>query len=1091
MITAPLALSGCGTRPESVSEPPLSETLKQRISKARNAIEETRRAIARSRGTPYVMELRVRLGELLSDEARAHYQVARAREGVSDRTLHAPQVKTLKLKAVEVYKRAIRDFPTSPLVPRAMFNLGQELRELGELDEMRATFRRLAELAPNDPLTSEALLVLGSDAFDRGALDEAASLLERVMSGPEHRVKGSAYHRWAWVKVNQDNCKDAIKGFVSAIKVTQRWREGAGAEDVQRGLYSELDVRRNALSDMMFCYSKERKEKGAVARVTKLAYERGALVDALSKLSRRYALLERYKGLRDASRALLDLAPGGDARLEDAQHLHTALKRLKEYSAVGDDVERVCATLRREATRPGLNEAERAQLVSEYEQYARDLAVSALEALYGGKGAKTGDTPTPLTPSDRSAQVTRAHLAYLNTFKVGALGRGEGRLDMMANLIGLYASLEMNLEAGRLAYERTFELEAEGGKGTEPSERAEAIRADAYEAVSRLQLALSSTDLDAAQRVIARAALRRSAGLLLSGELDEEQARKVRFAIAQTFYEEGRLNEATTYLTAVALSHPKTEQGDTAALMTLDAYQQANDLLGLARSGERFLKIGVSAELRGRVQGLVAAAREQQVDELALEASGLDGGDPTEELLSFASDNPNTPLGERALLNAFVAARGAGDLPGMRKVAQLVSGQYPKSKQLGGVWSSLARSAAAQLDLKGALSSYDRAAQLVPEQRVSLIGAAAELKAKLGDVSGALKDLEGVLTPELVSAGSPPARAALGLYARLTVDHKAPSAAWSSLSSWKERLESPPAELQVVLGYLLALRKDFDAAEEYAQVAADSAELPSALKGMGLYAMAEVYGNMLKEFTPGDNVDELGEWVTLLDLAQQSYLKVARLGDPLWGAAALSRLAHLSAEAGTRVASFKAPAALAGPLKIKGEALKKQSEQALKACQELAWRRGLFTPPVRLCLQGQLMTSPEVPREPLMARSQEAPPTLAAEERALVANNPQDYKALKALGEALLKAKDPHLARLALAQGLQGGGPELANLYGVACAEVQDWSGALEGFGRAGIAGLEAGVLNTQKLLQKLSLTKASAEVREQWKVSVEGGARW
>ena len=47
-------------------------------------------------------------------------------------------------------------------------------------------------------------------------------------------------------------------------------------------------------------------------------------------------------------------------------------------------------------------------------------------------------------------------------------------------------------------------------------------------------------------------------------------------------------------------------------------------------------------------------------EEISLQAAGEDGGDLT-PLLSFAEQQKGTELGERALINAFVAARAIGD----------------------------------------------------------------------------------------------------------------------------------------------------------------------------------------------------------------------------------------------------------------------------------------------------------------------------------------------------------------------------------------------------------------------------------------------
>ena len=210
VLSASALLGGCRSLPDVALDPPITETLKQRITKSRNAIVETRRTLARASGSAYVQELKIRLGELLSDEARAHYQVARAREGVSNKALQVPQVKTLKQQSVLVYEEFLTEYPSSRLRARALFNMGQELRELGDYDTMRDAFERLVRELPTHPLTLEALLVLGNDYFDRNKLKEAAQRYEKITSAQLHKVSGLAHYKLAWVRMNQDRCSERL-----------------------------------------------------------------------------------------------------------------------------------------------------------------------------------------------------------------------------------------------------------------------------------------------------------------------------------------------------------------------------------------------------------------------------------------------------------------------------------------------------------------------------------------------------------------------------------------------------------------------------------------------------------------------------------------------------------------------------------------------------------------------------------------------------------------------------------------------------------------------------------------------------------------
>ena len=1124
-LIALMLLNACASLPEAALDPPVTETLKQRITKARNAIIETRRTLARATGSAYVQELRIRLGELLSDEARAHYQVARAREGISNKALQVPQVKTLKQQAVIVYEEFLESYPTSPLRARALFNMGQEQRELGDYDAMRAAFEKLVSEQPAHPLSTEALLVLGGDYFDRNQLDEAAKRLEKITQGALHKVSGLAHYKLAWVRVNQDRCGDAIKSFESAIQASHRWIHGASKRSKQNARQiqepsiegTEFDVRREALVDLAFCYSKERPDKGAVKHLSKLAYDRGPLVASLEKLGRRYVILERNEGLRDVSRALLDLGPDSSRRREDAENLHSAIKKLKDYEHVGDDVRRLTETFTRAVRSAGLTEAERARVLIRFELLSRDLATSAQLALEKKLGARKVAQASPKVQKE-ATQLQNAYVYYLETFgaqsgvsalvdasivsqsaqsedpqaggeKTGEKKTGEesseervdlrqSELDVLANLSALYSRAGQDYQAGQRFYERAQLLDKQGAE-------------DAYQAVQHFQRALSVEGRPRGELVIARASLRRAAAQLLNASLSKDQGPKVRYAIALTFYEEGRLRQAIEYLTAVATEYPSTTQGDSASLLALDAYKQLSDYEGLASAGERMLKLGLSSTLKPRVKALVSQAQQLALDELALEAAGVDGGDVSSELIDFAQ-NSSGSLGERALINAFIAAQSEGDLEGMKKVAQLIEASYPKSSQLLGVWTGIARSAASQLLVNDAIDSYKRAIAVAPSQKPQLLAASAELSAKMGDIDAALAGLKVAVQ----SADSDPR--VVALYVKLLMNHRSPSDVWSAI----EPLDpTSSAVVAAARGYLQVQRGKFDEAEETLQaVIAAGDDLDSYSKALGLYALAEVNTHFLKGFTPEQNVDDLAEWVTLMELAEQSYLRVVRTGESRWGSAALNRLAKLSEYTSSTIITFKPPAELGSAakerfalgFKKRAALLKNQRAQALKACRELGLLRGLFPPPVRDCLNNNVMNTLEVKPTTIRPRGSAADASVGKAEREALARNPSDVKAAIRLGQALLDANDPHLARLALAQALQGGGAEAQNLYGVACAKAGDYEGAIQGFGRAAVSGLSVGIENAVKLLStELGVSNAESLTRDVWKATTSGGVRW
>src|SRR5690606_37863750 len=80
ILAVTLGTSGCGGSKPIAEDAAYVQILRLKISKVRHAIDETRETIARSRAAPYLPELYLRLGELMSEEARYHYRVASERE---------------------------------------------------------------------------------------------------------------------------------------------------------------------------------------------------------------------------------------------------------------------------------------------------------------------------------------------------------------------------------------------------------------------------------------------------------------------------------------------------------------------------------------------------------------------------------------------------------------------------------------------------------------------------------------------------------------------------------------------------------------------------------------------------------------------------------------------------------------------------------------------------------------------------------------------------------------------------------------------------------------------------------------------------
>ncbi len=1066
-------LAGCTVPNTELRDQPQIERLRIQISKARNAIAETRAAIAEARGAPYLSELYVRLAELLSDEARYHYQVAYEREQRAGKSLNVPQVRFLKDQAIGLYELVLREHPGTPLAPRVLFNMGQEHRELGNYDKMRAALGRLVEEHPNHTLARDGLLILGDDRFDRNELDEAAKHYTQMLTGDLNRMTGLAHYKLAWVFVNKADCKPALVHFESALITSKKWFKKAATLKQEGGGSSSMDVRREALVDSIYCFTQENRGKGAIEYLKRHAYRRGAYVAALERLADRLGTLDDAKNGAAATRELLHLAPDNAQRIDDAFMLHASLVKEKAYESVGDDVELISRAMLRQIRKPSGAQETKDKHLTDLESMVRDLATKAQDAL--GKLPKGSKKRAAL-----ARQVASAYDNHVRTFP-----DAEYTTAMLENLVDVLAESGDDFNAGR----RAVEVAARLPDG--------ATRDNAwYDALVHLQKTLAGTP-GRMERVVSRAGLRKAGAALLARKLPTDRARRVKFAMARTDYDEGRYRSAIDRLNAIASEYPKTKEGNTSVHLVLDSYRTLNDYLGMIRAGYRFLskESPVDPGIKSEIGPIVRSAEQHQLDELALAAAGVDGGDVTGDLEKFAAQYKGRALGERAIINALLAARAAGDSASVYRLADEVEKKYPKSKQLPAIRSTIARTAASRFELDQAVEFFEKAAQASASRKVPLLVANGQLQEQLADKSGALNSFSRALKAADTAAAKDQAAGPLGALLERKGDPKL------VVKTLQPLADDAGPEVLAYLGLAMVRAGDRDNGEAMLQRVVDNSggASPDA-RARAFYGQAEVFWQILKSFDPGEDVEAVLELVTLLEVTEQAYLKAARENSPAYTAAAFGRLAYVSQQTAQRMRNMKLPAATpaATAQQIKkafsGKAarLDRQAAEALAACAEQGWIHHIFVPAVRVCLKGEVPSSDPVSYDELKPRRSVSVAADLEAERVRLSKNPEDLGAIKALGEAFLKAGDAHSARLVFLRAAQiGGGPLEANLLGIACYKAGDYSGSLEGFARAASGGLEVGRSNLVDALKALGLAAASKEAKKRFKTGRDGGQRF
>lgn len=1074
----PSLLGACGPA-ETLRDQAEVERLRNRIAKVRYAIDETRSVIAQSRGAPYADELWMRLAELQSEEAQYHYMVAQRRENATG-AVHAPQVRFLKEESIAIYERILAENPNSELGDRILFNIAHEHRELGNFEDMISTLQRLIsnEAYLGSRYREEALLVLGDYYFDRNEMRDAGNYYGQILQGPDSPLHSLAQYKLGWVYINDGDCKQALKHFEDGITSARGWAEKAAQVEQKAAMarleaeragiaitgaptkeeheaeqfagHKAVDVRREALIDLIYCYSTERQAKQIIPYLRERAYNRGAYIAALEKAAARYGVMEEAAGGALVARELLRLAPDDEDRLDDARMLHAAITRAQDYTQVGSDVSLILRAMRRRSTLPGMTEKARNRLKGEFEVLARDLATKAQTQ------ADEDGSPT------KASEAAKAYQIYLLS-----LPDSEHRLPMTANLADSLALAGDWLAAGR-RYREVAEATQDDTERNESN----------FEAVAAYQkVLLAEEPRTHLERVEARAGLRKSGLAFLKNNPPPDKAVKIRFAVAQTYYDEGRYRKAIDLLTAVAYEFPNTAESEGAINLVLDSYNTLNDYDGLINAGRMFLAAAspAGADLQAKIRPIVEAAEGRRLEEISLDAAG-DSAGSTKRLEEFAQRYKGTDLGLQALLRDFDAARAEGNVERMYERSDQIAREYSKCEELPGILSTVGRTAAARFEFEKALEFYERAADANPDERDALFLAAGVLREELADYTGAAQAYKQALRGNEASSSYRDAASRLAdLYERQG-DIRQIVSLLSPLAG------SGDPEILSRLGLAELRSGSTDAALEHLDAALAGSASDSA-SGRAQYAQAEQALATLAQFRPQQTIEGVQELLDLVDQVESLYLGVVQQGESIYTFAAFGRVAKAYSVAsglmgGIRVSGLAGDEAtqIQEAITSRSEQLKRQSDEALGACAERVQQIHRFDKAARACLAGR---PPDDDPAFLEALDKRRPAKLTGVEelRAKLAANADDVESLQALGAQYLRAGDFHVARMILAHAVEvGGGPELLNMLGLASAQAGDWAGALDAFSRAASGGFPAAQKNFATGLSKMGLADRAAE---------------
>lgn len=994
------------------------EKLKRDIFKVDRSLLETERLIAKSRNAPYLPDLQFRLAELYVEKSRyVYFLQVEQRGGDNKGAIVSPETKLLKQKAIQLYNRLLREFPDFHDADKVTFYLAHEMRELGQFDEMLRTLGELIAKYPKSPLRLEAEQIIGDYHFDKTELAEAEKHYQEILKFPLSPVHDLARYKLGWIRVNQTKFNEAVTFFEGAAG-----SEPIPGQDAQKA----LNVKREALLDLVYSYTEARPAKGALPYFEKLSDSRTTYALALDKLGNRYFIKQQYEWAIPALRKLMEIQPDPDLDVERSEKLYDSLKAAKgKVPTQQEDIKFLVRAAVSVKVDPFKDDTTRRKQLVELEEITRDLATQ-LQAL----AQKSDDRKVYLAAAS-------AYKEYLSLFRPEKYVR-----DIMHNRADALFAAHAYPEAARQFEElEVYEQRAKNAAGAE---------AAAYGALLSHFSALKAGEVDritAFEVADARQALKLDGAKFIAKYPRNPNALTVKFNIARAYYDDGEFERSSQLFTAFAMEYPTQKDAPVGGKLALDGLRQLNDFKGIEETSRKFLSNGqLPATFLAEVRKYQSESKGEALGELALQSSA-ETGDVVEGLLKVASENKGGDIAEKALYGAFTAAREKKDFAKEREIGAKLLTDFPKTAYTSEVLATLGRHSAEAGRFTEAAQWYEQLGARMGQDSTAYEGwmAAGRLRMVLNDLPGAQKDFQAA-----ANVGGNRRGEALALLAQAKLKARDMAGAKAAASQALAADKTNPQAAAVIAEVAVSAG---ERPEVLAKTLAPVVNAPSSQgedTAKALWYLGELLYRSFKAI-PADQIDQK---VAALQQLQGVYNQAASMGSSEWAVASLWKLGLSLQSLAEAVEATPVPAGVSAAdaqqfksaVKQQVQPIKEQADEAFKTCLARASQLEVFSPAVLGC-----RARSETARSPLPAPPAAGNLPAGFAELQKKAEATQDAASLEALGLAYLEARQVPMAQLALARATELGETRSAaqNGLGVALLYQGEPMAARSAYGKA------------------------------------------
>jgi tetratricopeptide (TPR) repeat protein len=680
---AKTAANADGVRPSPPPTPVASESavpgsdedfrakLSESVQKIEKSIKLIRQQITESQNAPFLPDLYVQLGDLLSQKSITLYYIKMEHDhgvssgSVSDKDKAFAPVISAQKEAIEIYKLVLHDFPTYQKRSEVTYKLALSLKAIDEVPEFIKTASQLIKDYPGSQDAMRANLLLGRHFLDGKDFDEAYTFLKPIADSSYNYEKNLARYWIGLIDLGREKYVDALHSFEMVVNDPDL-KEQENPYELKKSGTGKNDLKREALIDSIRAYTiVYEKNPDPVGYYSKLCPTEAYFQETMEKLALRYIFLKKYN---DAVRLLRSTSE----RVADPQKVINVYREVllmiplqDRISIPADEMRFVLAKFNSWQSYFNIPIKTQSDAYWFFEKQIRDLGTRAHDLV-----------KTEKDPTKRAFYLERSrdyYLLYLSYFD-----NTQNAVKIASDLADVYYLQGDYYESGDY-YLKIFL----GNYGKSPERKA------------IIENAILALQKDNSQTFYEKV---RAKGLLIKAIKSYQALNpalkndpKLGLLLLKTEYEQGFLPETLDALYAFMKVHGREKQAVDAGEMILDYFNTRNDFTGLGFWADRLLSLKLpQPDFNAKLGRMKLQAKNKVLQEKVHAVAGYDEFAEGKSYLTVALNAGDAATKNAVLQEALAKSKRERDLATFLEAAQLIADKEPNPQKKAEILLSIA-----------------------------------------------------------------------------------------------------------------------------------------------------------------------------------------------------------------------------------------------------------------------------------------------------------------------------------------------------------------------------------------------------------------